>query len=237
MSLLATVALLSTLHPAALPPTTLILRNGDRYSIDGPIREEHERVIFRQAGGALYSIPLAEVDLSATRAAAMPQTVVVVRPEPAVAPVKSKEPVKLKVSDAERDRLLRELEKNHSGTPAPPQKSLDEVMPPPTPREAEAAKQDEWSWRNRARGYEEAIRRAEENLGLLHDRIEQLEQQIIGFTQLGYKPRQFTYQTSELQFARDQLPAAQLEVTRAKRAWDQFRDDARRQGVLPGWLR
>lgn len=236
MSLLATVALLSTLHPSALPPTTLILRNGDRYSIDGPIREEEGRVVFRQAGGALYSVPLGEVDFSATRAAAMPQAVIVVRPEPAAAP-KAKEAVKLKVSEAERDRLLRELEKNHSGTPAAPQKSLDEALPPPTRQEAEAAKQDEWSWRNRARGYEEAIRRAEENVALLRDRIEQLEQQILGFTQLGYKPRQFTYQTTELQYARDQVPAMQLEVTRAKRAWDQFREDARRQGVLPGWLR
>lgn len=234
MSLLATVALLTALQPAPLPSTTLILRNGDRYPIDGPIREEQGRVIFRQAGGALYSIPLAEVDATATREAAMPRTVIVVRPE---APKSGKEGVKLKVSEAERDRLLRELEKNHSGTPAAPQKSLDEVLPPPTKREAEEAKQDEWSWRNRARGYEEAVRRAEENVGLLRSRIEQLEQQIIGFTQLGYNPRQFTYQTSELQYARDQIPAAELEVTRAKRAWDQFRDDARRQGVLPGWLR
>jgi hypothetical protein len=227
MSLLAAVALLST---------TLILRNGDRYSIDGPIREEAGRVVFRQAGGALYSIPLAEVDLRATRDAAMPQTVIVVRPEPP-SPGKAKDPVKLKVSDAERDRLLRELEKNHSGTPASPQKPLDEVLPPPTKQESEAAKQDEWTWRNRARQYEESVRRAQENLTLLHDRIEQLEQQIIGFTQLGYRPRQFTYQTTELQYARDQVPATELEVTRAKRAWDQFRDDARRQGVLPGWLR
>lgn len=227
MSLLATIALLST---------QLILRNGDRYSIDGPIREEQGRVVFRQAGGALYSIPLTEVDLAATRAAAMPQTAIVVRPDPPAVP-RSKEAVKLKVSDAERDRLLRELEKNHSGTPASPQKPLDEILPPPTKQETEAAKQDEWTWRNRARGYEEAVRRAEENLALLHDRIEQLEQQIIGFTQLGYKPRQFTYQTTELQYARDQVPTLQLEVTRAKRAWDQFRDDARRQGVLPGWLR
>jgi hypothetical protein len=145
--------------------------------------------------------------------------------------------VKLKVTEAERDRLLRELEKNHSGTPAAPQKPLDEVLPPPSKREVEESKQEEWSWRNRARGYEEAVRRAEENVGLLRDRVEQLEQQIIGFTQLGYNPRQFTYQTTELQYARDQIPAAELEVTRAKRAWDQFRDDARRQGVLPGWLR
>jgi len=35
----------------------------------------------------------------------------------------------------------------------------------------------------------------------------------------------------------DQIPAAELEVTRAERANAQFRDDARKQGILPGWLR
>ncbi|MCU1245134.1 MAG: hypothetical protein JWN02_1044 [Acidobacteria bacterium] len=235
MSILAALLLLTALSPAALPPTTLILRNGDRYSIDGPIREENGRVIFRQAGGSLYSVPMAEVDVSATRAAAMPASaVIVVHPDPP--PLKPRE-VKLKVSAEERDRMLRELEKNHSGTPAPRQKSLEELPPPPTPREVEAAKQDEWSWRHRARDHEEAIRRAQENLDLLRARIDQLEQQILGFSQLGYKPRQFTYQTTELQYARDSIPAAELEVTRAKRAWDQFRDDARRQGIMPGWLR
>jgi hypothetical protein len=231
--LLVTTAMATALA-TALPPTTLILRSGDRYSIDGPIREENGRVIFRQAGGALYSLLLTEVDVEATRAAARPPVPpVVVRPQPAPAAKEQK----LKVSAEERDRMLRELEKNHSGTPAPPQKSLDALPPPPTPREVEAAKQDEWSWRHRARDYEEAVRRAEENLELLHARVNQLEQQILGFTSLGYHPRQFTYQTTELQYARDSIPAAELEVTRAKRAWDQFRDDARRQGILPGWLR
>jgi len=235
MSVFATLLLLTALSPAPLPATTLILRNGDHYSIDGPIREESGRVIFRQSGGSLYSVAMADVDVAATRAAAMPAPVViVVRPEPA--PAKPKE-LRLRVSAEERDRMLRDLEKNHSGTPAPRQKSLDELPPAPTPREVEAAKQDEWSWRYRAREHEEKIRRAQENLDLLHARIDQLEQQILGFSQLGYKPRQFTYQTTELQYARDSIPAAELEVTRAKRAWDQFRDDARRQGIMPGWLR
>ena len=33
------------------------------------------------------------------------------------------------------------------------------------------------------------------------------------------------------------FPAADVDVQRAQRAYDQFREDARRQGVLPGWLR
>jgi hypothetical protein len=231
MNGIAVLLLVTTL--SSVPTTTLILRSGEHYDIQGPIREENGRVIFQQAGGALYSIPVAEVDFEATRAAAA--TPIVVRPSEQPKPA-AKDMRKLHVSDAERDRLLRELEKNHSGTPAEPQKQLEEPPPAPTAEE-KLRNPEEWEWRHRARDYEEGVRRAQENLDLLKARIEQLERQIVGFTSLGYKPGQFTYQTSELQIARDQLPAAELELTRAKRANDQFREDARKQGILPGWLR
>jgi hypothetical protein len=88
-----------------------------------------------------------------------------------------------------------------------------------------------------ARAREEQVRRAQENLALLQQRISDLEFEISGFLSLGYTPQQFTYQTTQLAYAREQIPVAQREVSRAQRAYDQFRDDARRQGVLPGWLR
>ena len=139
---------------------------------------------------------------------------------------------KLKVSAAERDRLLRELEQNHSGGPVQAL-NLEKVV---EPREA-ADKGDEWSWRNAARAHEEAIRRAKENVALLRDRAQLLKRQIEQFVALGYRSHQFTYQSSELQVTLDQIPAAELEVTRAERANAQFRDDARKQGIMPGWLR
>lgn len=141
--------------------------------------------------------------------------------------------MRLKKSKEERDRLLRELEKNHSGTAAPPLQSA------PVQRESvePASNRDEWSWRQTARGYEDAVRQSEEEVQLLSDRVERLRHEILTFISLGYRPNQFSYQTSELQFAIDSLPRAELQVARARRALDQFRDDARRQGVLPGWLR
>ena len=42
---------------------------------------------------------------------------------------------------------------------------------------------------------------------------------------------------TQLAYAEDSIPNAALSVQRAQRAYDQFRDDARRQGVMPGWLR
>jgi hypothetical protein len=127
---------------------------------------------------------------------------------------------------------LRELEQNHSGGPVQAL-NLDKVD---EPRES-PDKGDEWSWRNAARAHEEATRRAKENVALLRDRAELLKRQIEQFVALGYRGGQFSYQSTELQVTLDQIPAAELEVTRAERANAQFRDDARKQGIMPGWLR
>ncbi len=74
-------------------------------------------------------------------------------------------------------------------------------------------------------------------MDLLESRAAELQAKIHSLVALGYKPAQFTYDTTELQRTRDRLPYARLEVTRALRANEQFREDARREGVLPGWLR
>jgi len=218
MHALAILLLATTVSvPQPILSTTLILRNGTSFEIDGPIREERGRIIFRS--GTLYSIPIDEVDMDATRAAITKTVLATNGPDR-----------KLKVSPEERNRLLRELEQNHSGGP------VAELAKVPEPREPES-KGDEWSWRNAARAHEEAILRAKENLALLRDRVELLKRQIEQFVALGYRPHQFSYQTTELQFTRDSIPAAELEVTRAERANAQFREDARKQGILPGWLR
>ena len=209
----------ATSFPQPILTTTLILRNGTRFDVEGPIREERGHIIFRS--GTLYSIPVAEVDLDATRAAVTKTVLVTVDQDR-----------KLKVSSTERDRLLRELEQNHSGGPAQVL-DLEKVVEPREP----ADKGDEWSWRNAARAHEESVVRAKENVALLRDRAELLKRQIQQFVSLGYRAGQFSYQSTELQLTLDQIPAAELEVTRAERANAQFRDDARKQGIMPGWLR
>jgi hypothetical protein len=219
-----------------LTTSTLVLRSGDRINVEGDVRETNGVVTFR-AGGLLYSMPSSEVDFDATknagtdadwrRRAAVPETTAETQAQPVV---------KLKVSEAERKRLLEELEKNHSGSATPPAQSvthaphIEVTEPPPPPG-------DEWGWRHQAQAHEEAIRRAREEVQMLESRVHQLESEIQGFFSLGYKAHQFTYQSTQLQQAREQLPYAQLEVARAERAFEQFREDARRQGVLPGWLR
>ena len=124
---------------------------------------------------------------------------------------------------------------NHNGSAGLP--ASINLSPAPTPQEREQMTQDEWAWRRQAHAYEESIRRAEENLDLLREKAAALRAHIGGLLGLGYKPAQFSYDTTQLAYLEAEIPDAQLEVQRAQRAYDQFREDARRQGVPPGYLR
>src|ERR1700716_672374 len=101
----------------SIPTTTLVLRTGERIGVDGTVRVDGGQVLFR-SGGSLYSIPAAEVDLEASRATETP------------APVRVEAGPKLRVSPEERERLLRDLEQNHSGTAASPHNVA--VLPGPS---------------------------------------------------------------------------------------------------------
>jgi hypothetical protein len=137
----------------------------------------------------------------------------------------------LKGTEAERKRLVAELEQNHAGGEAAPLRLRD--LPPP----ASANTDEEWSWRNRARSYEEEIRRARENHDLLVDKANALRSHIAGLLSLGYTPSQFSYDTTSLQGTLEQIPYTELEITRAERAYGEFREEARVKGITPGWLR
>jgi hypothetical protein len=81
-------------------------------------------------------VPSADVDFEATRAAGLPPVTAV------------EEPAKLKVSATEREKLLRDLEKNHEGVPA----SKEQMNIPDAPKKAaQGPSGDEHSWRSAAR--------------------------------------------------------------------------------------
>jgi hypothetical protein len=211
--------------------TTLVLRSGDRITTDGAIREDNGVVTFR-VKGTLYSLPASEIEHfdnsdSTTPPAAAPVT-------PAAA---SAESAKLRVSEEDRKRLIAALEKNHAGTPTPAEQTVTPLPPAPAAPDEKAVEQDEWAWRRQAQGYEEDIRRAKEELELLETRAHDLQWRIFTLTNMGYKPSSFTYDSAQLQRALDQIPRARLEITRAERAYAEFREEARRRGITPGWLR
>ncbi|HEY0157455.1 MAG TPA: hypothetical protein VGF28_09240 [Thermoanaerobaculia bacterium] len=214
--------------------STIVLRSGERIPVEGSVREERGVATFR-SNGRLYSMPMSEVErIEKPEEAAKPAAET--RPAPAQA-TKPRARTPLAVSEEERKRLLAELEKNHAGGPARELPIVRETPPPPSREEAREQQAEEQRWRSQARAHEENIRRATEELYLLETRIRELEDQIHSFITLGYKPRQFSYQTTQLERTREQLPYAKLEVTRAERAFNEFKEDARRQGILPGWLR
>ena len=208
--------------------TTLVLHSGDRIPVEGQPVEKGGVVMFR-SGGLLYSMPASEVQRIESESAA--ESAVKVTAE------KKETPRRKPVSEEERNRLLAELEKNHGGTPPPPGQAPPRLPPAPTREEVKQTQREESQWRREARAHEEAVRRAQEELALLEARIEDFRNKIQTFVALGFKPHQFTYDTTQLQQAIDSLPYARLEITRAVRANEQFREDARREGVMPGWLR
>jgi len=207
----------------SLTTLTLVLRTGERIAIDGPAREENGVVTFR-AQGTLYSLPASEIDRIDDAL-------------PTPNPMPPNPTLKLRVSEENRKRLLAELEKNHSGTPTPSHQRVEPLSPPPTAAQQQGSDEDEWQWRREALAYEESIRRAKEELELLETRARDLQLKIYQLVALGYKPRSFTYDSSQLARTLDQIPRAKLEVARAERAYAEFREEARRRGVMPGWLR
>ena len=220
MHVLAHLLLLTVL---TIPTNTLVLRNGHRISIDdGTVSVKEGKVLFH-SGGSLYSVGILEVDLDATNQTEMPA---VVQPERSG---------RLRVSAEEKQRLLKELEENHSGSPGLPAEL--HLSPGPSPQEVNQMNQAEWSWRNQAHAYEESLRQAQEHLDLLRDKAAALQAHISGLLSLGYRPVQFSWDTTVLAYTLEAIPYAELDVQRVQRQYDQFREDARRMGVMPGWLR
>jgi hypothetical protein len=206
---------------------TLVLTDGHRIPVDGAVQMENGRATFHSNGG-LFSIPANEVDLDATRAAAA-SPVITVRPD-------EKKPLKL--NEEARKKLIADIENNHSGKAAPAEAiSVATPINGEARAEKDAKAAEEWRWRQDARSHEQAVRDAQDNVNLLRDEIEKLKSQVTGFVALGYDSHQFTYQTSRIVHLEEQLPYAEKELARAQRLNDEFREDARKQGILPGWLR
>ena len=237
---IAPLLLLISVAPPPVPSSVvLLLHDGTRIETSGPVDRQGSRLTFRSRDGILYSIPASEVDREISREQSGPPsnaTMVVMSGETAGATERPglTDLAGRKLND--KGKLLHQIEQNHSGTRAP-RVANREPLPPVEATATSLRNPDEWAWRREARSHQEAVRRATEDVAMLEAQEKKLEDQILSFTSLGYRARQFTYQTSELVRVREQLEPARLEIARAQRALDQFMDDARRQDILPGWLR
>lgn len=242
-------ATLLALTVIATPTDTIVLRSGARIAVTGGVTLDGSRAVFRASDGSLYSIPLEEIDIRATESDS-PANAPAPRKRTAAenkalddlvsaAASRSLSNRPLVVTEEEKRRLLEEL-KDSKGTPLPPQPyqplTFDDSGARPSER-AGPRNSDEWFWRDRARQHQERVLQKKEDLRMLVDKEQQLSDEILGLLSLGYNGNQFSYQVLSLARVRDQIPYARLELERAERAYAQFLDDARRQNILPGWLR
>jgi hypothetical protein len=231
------------------PSDEIVLRTGERIAVSGDVTADGSRVVFRATDGTLYSIPVAEIDVEATASPSpTPPRARPARSEAENAALdqlvksmasKSLSNRNLVVSEDEKRRLLEGL-KESRGTPGPvrPYEPLSFDSSESSPKELAGPRgSDEWYWRDRARAHKERVLQRKEDLRMLVEKEQDLSDEIINLLNLGYNGNQFSYQVLSLARVRDQIPYARLEVERAERAYAQFRDDARRQGILPGWLR
>jgi len=241
-AVLSAAALAGSLH-------TLVLNTGQRLAIEEEVRIEEGLVVFRAEGGPLYSIPLSEVDLARTEQANEAPK----RESVPAGPKRSSDEARLDlermladrslagrqivVSEEEKQRLIEEAARSRGIPVEPPPVTAGEDLVVAGVTDEGRGDRDEWYWREKSRGYHDRVTRAKEELAFLADKEQRLQDEILGLLSLGYNPNQFNLQVLQLAHTRDSIPRAQLNLQRAERDLARFKDDARRQGILPGWLR
>jgi hypothetical protein len=218
-------------------PEVLVLTSGARISVEGDVSLQNGSYVFR-SNGTLYALPADEVDVPATNRREEARRAELERSRPSG-------PVKMKVSADERQKIFEKLNNTakDAGTPAtmPPvvvtAPSTEVAVAAEVEPSREELRQEERYWREESRRHHEAVERWREELAFLARREQKLEDEILMLMSLGYKSRQFSMEVMQLERAREAQERARLELGRAERALQQFLADARREGILPGWLR
>ena len=119
-----------------------------------------------------------------------------------------------------------------AGTDAPGEPGAPETGSEAPPPEAEAA-DDEQRWRNRMAEARQALEEAERRATELQTRVNRLWADFTGRDD----PAQRAAIEQERQAALDELEETEAEADELARAIVDLRDEARRAGVPPGWLR
>lgn len=236
------ILILSAASFLTSPVEEIVLRSGQVIAVDELIRVERGRLIFVTDGGTLYSLRLTDVDIEKTDAR-LPANRRATEEEKPGKPQESEArtygaglPRTLPVSEEEKKRILAEMEgRSHTGRAVPQSDDTEEA--PPVVKKSPENEQDEWKWREAARGYRDAIERANERLNAARQRERELSDMLLMYAGSSGDATNYSYLVIQLADLRSMIPQLEGEVRRAEAAWAQFRDDARRQGILPGWLR
>lgn len=213
--------------------TVLTLDGGSR--IEGEIVERaNGRVIVRTATGVLYSLAESSIRSESVTPVSLPEVraTAVKRERSARLP-----DLKIRVADAEKKRLLAELSKNHSGKTAPKQSWEIARAEPAEEQLVVTERSDESYWREESRKRGEAVLQAKERLELMTRREQELEDTVRMMLATGVNPDYMGHQMNALADARTMRDQARLDIGRAERDFRALQEDARREGILPGWLR
>ena len=202
--------------------------------MEGTVIERSERLILlKTRAGVVYSIPRESIRSESDGAeTATSRKTSVARPQRAGRlPEK-----KIRVDEEEKKRLLAELEKNHSGK-VPPKQSWETAKPVAAAETVEVTERsDETYWREEARKRTEGVRRAREHYELLTRREQEIEDQVRMLLGRVHNDH-LGHHMIALADTRTMREQARLDIDRAQRDLDALHDDARREGILPGWLR
>jgi hypothetical protein len=102
-----------------------------------------------------------------------------------------------------------------------------------TGKEKEETKKDETWWRNRITAAREALAQSERNVQALDSRINALQRDVVNLD----NPVQRNKARQELQTAMADQEQARRAVEASRQAIVSIQDEARRDGVPPGWVR
>ncbi|MDX1583553.1 MAG: hypothetical protein R3338_08135 [Thermoanaerobaculia bacterium] len=217
------------------PVEEIVLLNGAVIEVEELVRVERGRLIYADADDVLYSVRLTDVDVEATdaRLPANRRDPVPERAHRAEA-VGSPLPGKLPVSEEEKQRILEEMEsRNHTGRSSPP--AIAELEP--DREESVEGETDEWKWRSQARRFDRALEEAKQRLEAAKQRERELNDLLLFFAGSTGDATNYSYLAYQLSDLRSLIPRLETAVRNAEKARAQFLNDARRQGIPPGWLR
>lgn len=220
------------------PVEEIVLRSGQVIAVEELVRVERGRLIFATGGDNLYSIRLSEVDIEKTDARLPANRAPSSDPSTRSSAVAGATnlPRDLPVSEEEKMRILAEMEtRSHTGRARERSaEPVDEMTQPESPSEDEG---DEWMWREEARRHREAIEQAKERLASARQRERELNDMLLLYVGTSGDASNYSYLVMQLADLRSMIPQFEGDLRRAESAWAQFQDDARRRGILPGWLR
>lgn len=210
--------------------TALELRGGEVLISEMPPVRDGTRVIVRMNGRVLS---LAAEEVVRSYPFRPPDTVASARERPDGGLREDRDAVSRRFAALSRPDSRQASAPSH----APPPQLIPAPVTDPGPRADAPPEREESYWRNRSRVANERVIQAREELKLLVDREQRLNDEMLALLSLGYDESAMGRHAWQLQTTRDSIDYATLEVRRAERALQDFQEEARREGIYPGWLR